>query len=750
MAPPTFTWNDPSGRCDTWLVFLESEVMSADRRLCWFHSTDGTAATDWEAFKAASVDKVSRAVVLGIQRNSPGDILACGEVGFSISRDPVEAPLFYREVNLPFLEAVKDPSHIRWRFGAISSRETPRVVLEGLPVCGNCHSFSRDGSVLGMDVDYANNKGSYVITSVAEQMALKPGEIITWDSFRPEDNERTYGLLSQVSPDGRYVISTVKDKSVFVARPDLAYSQLFFPIKGILVVYDRLNRTFRELRGAEDPAFVQSNPTWSPDGNTILFTRAPAHKLKSGNAEERLLLTEEECAEFTSEGRPYLFDVYRLPFNQGEGGTAEPLEGASLNGWSNYFPRYSPDGKWIVFCRARSYMLLQPDSELFIIPAEGGEARRLSCNTSRMNSWHSWSPNSRWLAFSSKPNSAYTQLLLTHIDEQGESTPPVLLDTFTSPDRAANIPEFVNVKPGAIAKIHQKYLNDYSHARAGYVLENSGDIDRAITEYERALKLNSANVNAHQRLGFLLCQHKKRVEEGLAHTAEALRLDPQNPYAHFDLAMAMRRRQDLDQAISHFSEAARLTKVRFDSRYNPGNAHAMLGEALIAKGEPVKATDILRKAVALDPKNAPAHYYLAFALAATGDVESAMEHYKAAVSELPGVDTSPVALHHVRELRPLGTLPGSPGLGAPCSRARHTRCRSWNHGSCRGRLTEAEQKHYDAEGETRLWLSKAASQRERSSRVILLDVGRMSEARSAISTDVTFGRPETWSRILGP
>ena len=65
-------------------------------------------------------------------------------------------------------------------------------------------------------------------------------------------------------------------------------------------------------------------------------------------------------------------------------------------------------------------MLLQPDSELYIMPAAGGEARRLECNTARMNSWHSWSPNGKWLVFSSKANSPYTQLFLTHIDEQGQ------------------------------------------------------------------------------------------------------------------------------------------------------------------------------------------------------------------------------------------------------------------------------------------------------------------------------------------
>ncbi len=192
-----------------------------------------------------------------------------------------------------------------------------------------------------------------------------------------------------------------------------------------------------------------------------------------------MLLSPEDCREFLVEGKPFKFNLYRIPFNDGKGGKPEPIAGASFNGKSNFFPRYSPDGKWIVFCKAENYMLLQPDSELYIIPAEGGEPRRLRANTKRMNSWHSFSPNGKWLVFSGKPDGPYTRLYLTHIDEQGESTPPVVLDRLTSPDRAANIPEFVNVAPSAIRQIRERFIDDVSYARAAWEYLKSNDYDGA-------------------------------------------------------------------------------------------------------------------------------------------------------------------------------------------------------------------------------------------------------------------------------
>jgi len=641
IVPPMFHWEDVSSTSDTWLITIEFQ--DDDERMNFLiRETQWTPdLNQWERIKKRSLEKEALVTILGVNRLSRGKILSAGRISIKTSKDQVGAPLFYRELNLPFIDAVKDPSQIRWRFGAISSPKQPPIVLEKLPVCGNCHSFSADGKVFAMDVDYANSKGSYVITRTAEQMLLATSDIITWNDYRKEDEEQTFGLLSQISPDGRFVISTVKDKSVFVPMPPLAFSQLFFPVKGILCVYDTQTRTFLSLPGADDPQYVQSNPAWSPDGKYIVFARAKTYDLKHTQGKGKVLLTREECKEFTEDGKPFLFDLYKIPFNDGKGGRPEPIEGASNNGMSNFFAKYSPDGKWIVFCKAKSYMLLQPDSELYIIPAEGGRAGRLRCNTNRMNSWHSWSPNGKWLVFSSKANSDYTQLFLTHIDEEGRSTPAVLLSQFTAPDRAANIPEFISAKPYAIRKIHEKFLNDYSFVRAGNEFFKAGDTDNAIQEYKNALELNPNNAEAHLKLGFLFYNVKQMHKDGMEHYYKALQLNPDDPRIHHDLGMALLHQREFDQAITYLSEALRRMPNGLDKQYNPVSMHYSLGQALLFTGKAKQALVHLSETVRLDPNNAEAHYSLALVLAEQRELDQALRHYSKALQIKPGVDTSP-------------------------------------------------------------------------------------------------------------
>ncbi|MGH9885225.1 MAG: TolB family protein, partial [bacterium] len=407
IVAPTFAWRDATEGVKQWTVLVRFEPADEPLRFPTSEPRWQPSEKDWEEIKRRSVSGDAELAVLGMRAEGSA---SAATVRIRTSTDPVGDSIFYREVPLPFIDAVRDPSRIRWRFGSIGSQARPPIVLENLPVCGNCHSFSRDGSKLGLDVDYGNDKGGYAILPVSPQMVLNDEKIITWSDYKKNDGELTFGLLSQVSPDGRYVISTVKDRAVFVATPGIEFSQLFFPIKGILVVYDTQTKSYAPLPGADDAEYVQSNPTWSPDGKTVVFARAKAYSKEKIAKAREILLSEKDVPEFIEDKQPFKFDLYRVPFNEGRGGTAEPIAGASLNGKSNYFAKFSPDGKWIVFCKAENYMLLMPDSELYIVPAQGGEARRLRANTRRMNSWHSFSSNGRWLVFSSKANTPYTQL----------------------------------------------------------------------------------------------------------------------------------------------------------------------------------------------------------------------------------------------------------------------------------------------------------------------------------------------------
>ncbi len=628
IVAPTFVWTDETEGVKKWTVLLRFDTAGEVLRFPTAEPRWRASEADWAEIKKRSTAQDAEVAVVGV--SSEGDSASSASIRIRTSTDPVGDSIFYREVPLPFIKAVQEPERIRWRFGPIDSEDGPPIVLENLPVCGNCHSFSDDGSVLGLDVDYGNDKGAYAILPVSQQMVLNDEKIISWSDYKKDDGQLTFGLLSQISPDGRYVISTVKDRAVFVATPGIEFSQLFFPIKGILVVYDTVTGTYKPLRGADDPKFVQSNPTWSPDGKSIVFARTKAYR-KGGVADAKhILLNQTEVPEFVEDKEPFKFDLYRVPFNEGRGGKAEPLEGASHDGMSNFFAKFSPDGKWIVFCKAENYMLLMPDSELYIIPSEGGEPRRLRANTPRMNSWHSFSSNGRWLVFSSKAFTPYTQLFLTHIDEEGRSTPPVVLDRFTEPDRAANIPEFVPLPADSIAKIKEQFLDAYSFLRAGMANERTGNYAGAVRSYRRGLEIEPENVELLNAMGFSLFQQGKSKEAVVAFE-KALEVDPKHWKAHNNIALASIDLGELELAEAHYRESLAIKPQ--PAIYND------LGFALERQGLTEDAVEAYRKALKLDPDSAAARFNLGASLVRSGEFAEAERHLRVALKKNPNTQT---------------------------------------------------------------------------------------------------------------
>ena len=487
ITPPTFLWRDAAGT--SWSIDIAFADKSApihatskgermqlgpidpdcvadsnsppklnpQQAASWTWKPDPAT---WAAIQAHSVDKPAIITITGYRDGQVA--YSNSHITFTTSKDEVRAPIFYRDV--PLMPAssnggavaplAQSKIHlIHWRIRDIRKPES-HTVLKDMPTCANCHSFSADGKTFGMDIDGpANDKGLYAVVPVQKHIVIQSKDMVHWNTDGKVGTVRV-GFMSQVSPNSQYVLSTFAGPSVtsmidsyYVTNfTDYRFLQVFFPTRGILEYYNRATGLREPLPGADDPKYVQTDGVWSPDGKYIVFARAEARDPRppgQGLATHANDVNEAQIK----------YDLYRIPFNGGKGGTPERIIGASENGMSNNFPKISPDGKWIVFVQCRNGQLMRPDSQLYIIPAAGGTPRRLRANTRLMNSWHSWSPNGRWLVFSSKARSPYTQMYLTHIDEQGNSSPAILIDNATASNRAVNIPEFVNIDPDGIDQI---------------------------------------------------------------------------------------------------------------------------------------------------------------------------------------------------------------------------------------------------------------------------------------------------------
>jgi len=429
-------------------------------------------AATWATIQAHSVDQPATVVITGYRDG--GVAFSRSQIHMTTSRDPVSAPIFYRDVPLmpsAGVNGVVSPLAptaihlIHWRLRDITKPES-HTVLKDMPTCANCHSFSADGKTFGMDIDGpANDKGLYAVVPVQKHMTIQGKDMVHWNPTGDIGKTRV-GFMSQVSPDGRYVLSTFAGPSLKLLESyyvtnfmDYRFLQVFFPTRGVLAWYDRSTGQRTPLPGADDPKYVQTDGVWSPDGKYIVFARAEARDPRppgQGKATHALDANETQIQ----------YDLYRVPFNDGKGGVAEPIVGASHNGMSNNFPKISPDGKWLVFVQCKNGQLMRPDSQLYILPAGGGTPRRMRANTRLMNSWHSFSPNGHWLVFSSKARSPYTQMYLTHIDADGNDSPAILIDNATASNRAVNIPEFVNIPADGIDDIQVHVADEPAIAAA--------------------------------------------------------------------------------------------------------------------------------------------------------------------------------------------------------------------------------------------------------------------------------------------
>jgi tetratricopeptide (TPR) repeat protein len=253
-----------------------------------------------------------------------------------------------------------------------------------------------------------------------------------------------------------------------------------------------------------------------------------------------------------------------------------------------------------------------------------------------MNSWHSFSPNGRWLAFSSKSRSPYTQMFLTHIDENGNDSPPILVEDATAANRAVNIPEFVNIAKDEWLKIDTPATEFYRRSDVAFALMQKGDYAGAEKAWQDALRVEPDDVAALSNLGSVYSS-MGRHEEAAAQFRKALSADAENYKTRSNLGVALARLGQTEEALGHLRKSLEL---------NPGEVqtYTALGTVLSNLERYQEAREVLEQALELDPLSADALNNLGGILARSGDFAGAIPQFEKALAIDP---RSPVTVFNL-------------------------------------------------------------------------------------------------------
>lgn len=362
--------------------------------------------------------------VKGVRRPAtdlqPVTVQATKKISFRTSKWAADNHLVYRIVVPPFNKRKTPSTYSR----DISSFEVSPFLLARDNYCYNCHTFSAKTGTTGMvsvQVRYMSPGSDLPVYLGLYDIDRQQG----WKAKLPFDIQMS--TFMAWSPNGKFLAFSANQQLVTFS-PTVFETQFAGQPTSDLAIYDIEEETAFVLPGADDPDKLELLPRWSMDGQRIVFSSAAVglHPAKT------------------------LYDLYEIDFDDGNGGKRRMVPGATDNGRSNYFPRFSPDSKWLSFCQSDGGILMKSSSDIFLLPADlSGTPRRLESNVDyAADSWHSWSSDGHWLVFASKRDDGiYARLYLTEIDEEGHASPAIRLPLLEEPLASFNIPEFVAQKP---------------------------------------------------------------------------------------------------------------------------------------------------------------------------------------------------------------------------------------------------------------------------------------------------------------
>jgi len=168
--------------------------------------------------------------------------------------------------------------------------------------------------------------------------------------------------------------------------------------------------------------------------------------------------------------------------------------------------------------------------------------------------------------------------------------------------------------------------NHLAHYNLGTAFYKRGHLDRAISQYSKAVEIMPDNPQFHNSLGTALLE-KGELRKAIKELSKALTLVPNYAEAHVNMGIALAKAGKTKEAISHYEQALKISPLP--------EAHHNLALILAGQGHLGQAIYQYKKALELKPDSPSLHNDLAVALFMYGRSKEAIFHLRKALAIKP-------------------------------------------------------------------------------------------------------------------
>jgi type IV pilus assembly protein PilF len=170
------------------------------------------------------------------------------------------------------------------------------------------------------------------------------------------------------------------------------------------------------------------------------------------------------------------------------------------------------------------------------------------------------------------------------------------------------------------------------HYNLGVTAQQAGNVQEALSEFQRAVEMDPDNADAQNALGILLHLSYRRLGEAIEHYQRAIELRPNFSEARTNLANVFLDKGQYDEAIKLYEQ------VLNDMLYpTPFIAQGNMGWAYYKKGQTEKALENIKAAVTLNPSFCLGYKNLGLIYEQTGHTEEACKEFSHYREQCPEV-----------------------------------------------------------------------------------------------------------------